>query len=134
MPFKITKEEARTRSQLIEDLGLAASAVEEAIDHYNSQVNDLRPPVEIAVTKYNELASKARELCSAISNQAEQDMGDRSEKWMESEKGQAAQVWQESWGSIDLDDVDYQWPDELEIEIPEYDSDLRDLPEEADET
>jgi hypothetical protein len=134
MPFKITKEEAKTRSLLIEELGLAAARIEESVDHYNSQVNDLRPPVEIAVTKYNELVTKARDLCSHISEEAEQDMGDRSEKWMESEKGQAAQSWQESWSGIDLDDVDFQWPDELEIEIPDYDSDLKDLPEEADET
>jgi hypothetical protein len=52
---------------------------------------------------------------------------------MESERGVAAQAWQESWEGIELDDVDYQWPDELEIEIPDYSDDLKDLPEEADE-
>jgi hypothetical protein len=134
MPFKITKEEAKTRSQLIEDLELAATEIDQCVGVYNTQVNLLRSPVEIAVTKYNEILSKARDLCSGISERAEQDMGDRSEKWMDTVKGQAAQAWQESWGGIELDDVDYQWPDELEIDLPDYNTNLRDLPEEADET
>jgi hypothetical protein len=134
MPFKITKEEAKTRSQLIEDLGQAAADIDQCVAVYNDQVGGLRHPVEIAVTKYNEIVSKARDLCSDISQKAEQDIGDKSEKWLDTVKGQGAIAWQESWGGIDLDDIDFQWPDELEIEIPDYDSDLRDLPEEADET
>jgi hypothetical protein len=131
--FKLTKEELQTRTQLIDELGLAAARIEESVDHYNLEVDHLRTPVELAVTKYNELVSKARDLCSAVSNQAEQDLGDKSEKWMESERGLAAQSFQESWDGIELDDVDYQWPDELEISIPDYPDQLKDLPEEADD-
>jgi hypothetical protein len=133
MPFKISKEEAKTRSQLIEDLELAATEIDQCVDVYNTQVNLLRTPVEVAVTKYNELVAKARDFCSSISNQAELDLGDKSEKWMEGEKGQAAQSFQESWGGIELDDLDFQWPDELEIDIDNHADDLKDLPEEADE-
>jgi hypothetical protein len=133
MPFKLTKEELKTRTLLIDELALAAVRIEESVAHYNSQVEALRTPVEIAVTKYNELVSKARDLCIGIAGRADQDLGDKSEQWMESERGMAAQSWQESWDGVELDDVDYQWPDELEIDLPDYDSDLKDLPEEADE-
>jgi hypothetical protein len=133
MPFKLTKEELQTRTQLIDELGLAAVRIEESVDHYNLEVDHLRSPVEIAVTKYNELVSKARELCSSISQKAELDIGDRSEAWLESDKGSAAQAWQESWEGISLDEIDYQWPDELEINIQDHADDLKDLPEEADD-
>jgi hypothetical protein len=134
MPFKISKEELRTRTQLIEDLALAAADIDQCVSVYNDQVGGLRTPVELAVTKYNELVSKARELCSEITQEAEQDLGDKSEKWLDSERGIAAQSWVESWDGIELDDLDFQWPDELEIEIPDYPDDLKDLPEEADES
>ena len=134
MPFRLTKEEARTKSVLTEDLILAASAIDEAVDLYNKSVEDLRSPVEIAVTKYNQLLSKARELCKEVAEEAEQDIGDKDEDWLETEKGLAAQSYQESWDSIELDDIDYQWPEELEIEIPDHADELKDLPEEADQT
>jgi hypothetical protein len=133
MPFKLSKDEIQIRKELIEDLILAGEEIDKSIVQYNLDVNDLRSPVEEAVTKFNDLCSKARELCSGIAQEAEQDLGDKSEKWMESEKGQAAQAWQELWAEIELDDIDYQWPDELEIEIPNYPDSLSDLPEEADE-
>jgi hypothetical protein len=133
MPFKLTKDELRTRTQLIDDLNIAATAIDQAVATYNDQIEGLRPPVEIAVTKYNELVSKARDLCIQVAGQADQDLGDKSEDWMETERGIAAQSWQESWDNVELDDVDYQWPDDLEITIPDYPDDLKDLPEEADE-
>jgi hypothetical protein len=132
MPFKLSKEELRIRTQLIDDLNLAAVRIEEAVNSYNLNVDHLRTPVELAVTKYNELVSKARELCSSVANQAELDIGDKDEDWLDTDRGQSVQSWQESWDSIELDDVDYQWPDELEIDIPDYPDDLKDLPEEAE--
>jgi hypothetical protein len=119
---------------LIEDLALAAARIEESVAHYNLETDPLRTPVELAVTKYNELVAKAREFCSEVARQTELDIGDKSEKWLESERGEAAQSWQDLWEGIELDDIDYQWPDELEIEIPSHSDDLKDLPEEADES
>jgi hypothetical protein len=133
MPFKLTKDELQTRTQLVEDLGLAATAIDQAVAHYNTEVNNLRSPVEVAVTKYNELVAQALELCSTISQKAELDIGDRSEAWLEGERGLAAQAWQESWEGISLDEIDYQWPDELEIDIPDHADDLKDLPEEVED-
>jgi hypothetical protein len=134
MPFKISKEDARTKSILIEDLTLAAARIDESVDHYNKTVEGLRTPVELAVTKYNELVSKARELVTHIAEEAEQDIGDRDEKWLDTDRGQSCQSWQESWDGIELDDIDYQWPDELEIDVTDYAQELKDLPDEADES
>jgi hypothetical protein len=131
MPFKISKEEAQTRSQLIEGLNSAAADIVASVAVYNSQVEDLRTPVEIAVTKYNELLSEARDLCSSIAEEAEQDLGDRDEDWLDTDRGQSAQEWQTLWEGIELSDIDFQWPDELEIDIDSHADDLKDLPEEA---
>jgi plasmid maintenance system antidote protein VapI len=133
MPFRLTKEELRTRTQLIDDLNIAATAIDQAVAQYNLDVDHLRTPVELAVTKYNELVAKARDLCVQVAGRAEQDLGDKSEEWMETEKGLASQSWQESWDGIELDDLDFQWPDELEISIDDHADSLKDLPEEADE-
>jgi hypothetical protein len=134
MPFKLSKDELQIRTELIEDLILAGEEIDKSVSRYNRDVESLRSPVEASVSKFNEVLTKARELCSGIATEAEQDLGDKSEKWMESEKGIAAQAWQESWAEIVLDDVDYQWPDELEIDIPTYPDDLAGLPDEADES
>jgi hypothetical protein len=133
MPFKISKEDARTKALLIDDLNIAANAIDQTVDEYNQKVNALRTPVEIAVTKYNELVSKARDLCNKIAEEAEQDIGDKSEDWLDTDRGQAVQSWQESWDEIELDDMDFQWPDDLEITIPDYPDELKDLPDEAEE-
>jgi hypothetical protein len=37
------------------------------------------------------------------------------------------------WEGIELDDIDFQWPDELEISIDDHADSLKDLPEEADD-
>jgi hypothetical protein len=132
MPFKMTKEELKTRTLLIEELTLAADRIEESVNAYNKSVEDLRSPVELAVTKYNELVAKARELCTHIAEEAEQDLGDKDEEWLDTEKGEAAQSWVELWEEIELSDIDYQWPDELEIDVTNYADQLKDLPEEAE--
>jgi hypothetical protein len=132
MPFKLTSEQARTKSKLTEELILAAADIDQAVTVYNDQVGGLRTPVETAVTKYNEILAKARDLCQNIAEEADQDLGDHDEEWLDTDRGQAAQSYQESWEEIELDDIDYQWPEELEIDITDHTTDLKDLPEEAE--
>jgi hypothetical protein len=110
----------------------AGKKIEEAVSEYNQEVEKLRTPVELAVTEYNELVGEARTLCSEVAAIASDSIGDKSEKWQEGDKGQAAQEWADAWDGVDLSDMDYQWPDELVIEIPTYDSDLQELPVSAD--
>ena len=132
MPFKLTKEEALKFTGLQNNLRDAKDHIESAVSYFNVSVNTLRPPVEVAVTEYNEILSQIRAFTSQITSNAEDLISRKTELWQESEPGQAAQLWKESWQEIDLDDLDYQWPDELIIEIGQHSDDLDDLPHEAD--
>jgi hypothetical protein len=129
---QLTKEQSGNIAKLIDELTLAGKKIEIAVSTYNQDVEKLRAPVEIAVTEYNEIVSEARTLCSDVANKITSYISDKSEKWQESDKGQAVQEFADAWEGVDLSDIDYAWPDELIIEIPTYDSDLEELPQEAE--
>jgi hypothetical protein len=129
--FALTKDESATLSRLIDDIASSKAKIEQTITIYNQQVEVLRSPVESAVTELNNHLAEARTLCSSVAARAQAKIDDKTEKWEESDEGEAATVWQSSWDGIELDDLDFQWPDELMIDIPSYDEDLEDLPKEA---
>lgn len=134
MPFKLTKDQAAEKSRLTDEIVGAKAKIEQAMQAYNTSVAALRPPVEEVVTQLNNLLAEAREFCSGIAAKAQDDIDEKSDKWQDSDAGQAAMEWQQGWEGVELDDLDYQWPDELEIDIPDYDEALEDLEESVDET
>lgn len=132
MPFKLTKEELATRAALVQDLTEAANRLDVAVSEYNKMVDEHRPDVEKILSDYNNILSRAEEFCSGIAGTAETDMGDKSEKWMESEKGEAAQEYVNAWEGITLDEITIDWPDELVVGELGHATELDELPQEAD--
>lgn len=130
MSFSLTKDEAQELAILITRLETAKDEISSAVQSYNEAIEPLRIPVEEAVTAYNSILEEARALVTGITEKAESAFGDKSEKWQDGDQGQEVREWIDSWDGIELDDVDYQWPDDLSIDLPTYDTDLRDLPTE----
>lgn len=130
--FQLTREQSANLTKLVEDLQTAKAKISEAVDKYNESVSELRAPVEVVVTEYNEILGEVRTLCNTVANKAQDAVDEKSESWQDSDRGQSAIEWQLAWEGIELDDVDYQWPDELTIESPQHDQDLQDLPEEME--
>lgn len=134
MSFSLTKTETETFDKLTEDLAQKSKLIEEAVSVYNIAVQPLRIPVEEAVTEYNQILLEVRELRNTIVTKAQDNFSGKSEKWQESDSGQAAEEWINSWEEIDLDDIDYQWPDELTIDLPDHANDLETMATEAEQS
>lgn len=88
MPFKLTKDET--------------ARVEALADMLDSRFQDLCD----AVTAYNEAVSEARELAEEIAQRAADEWGEKSEKWQEGERGEAAHEWVDAWGCASFEEVD----------------------------
>lgn len=131
MPPKLTKDELATLSKLTDDLTTKGAMIDQQVSIYNNQVEALRTPVEVAVTDYNASVEEARQFCQSIATRVEDEITGKSESWQDSDAGQSAAEFRDSWDTIDLNDLDFAWPDELTIEVPELDTELDELPKEA---
>jgi oligoendopeptidase F len=131
MAFKLTKQEAEERGKIIADLIEAWAKVETVLDHFNEEISELRDEVTNEITTYNEVLTRARAFADSIANRAEEEFGEKNEKWQEGDTGGEANDWKDAWENIDLDDLEPEFPDELEIDVPTHAEDLEGLPTEA---
>jgi len=129
--FKLTKAQLEQRAAFVERLNDASTKIEEAVDAFNAQVAEEKATVEAAVTAYNEILSEVREFAGDIATQADQDISDKSEKWQEGERGQAAVEFKDAWEGLSLDDIEVEYPEELSIEEPNHADELDGSTEEA---
>jgi chromosome segregation ATPase len=130
--FKLNKQELTTRDEHVAKLEKAWAEIAQAISTYNGLVETLRAPIEQAVEKYNEVVVEAKAFAEEIANRFEGEYDERSEKWQEGEKGQAAAELKEAWQSIDMEEINLEWPDDLGIDDPDHAPELAELPMEAE--
>lgn len=132
MAFKLTKDEAQTRTQLAADLEKAWAAVEDAVGVYNDEVNVAKEKITAVITAFNDVAGQAAVFVQEIVDRADGEIDERSEKWQEGDNGQAAIAWKDEWDNFDGDGIEnVDWPEELAIEQPTV-VDIDALPEEAE--
>lgn len=132
MTFALTKTELSQFTNLLTELTSARGKIDQVVTIYNQQTEALRPPVEEAITGYNSILAKVRDFTSGIAARGREELDNKSEKWLESDTGQSAEEWTESWETVELDDIDFQWPDELTIDLDDYLENLEDLPQAAE--
>lgn len=128
MAFKMTKAQLKERDGLASGLKEAAAELKEKIEAANSALADVRTSVE----EYNAKLESAKEFVEGIAEAAQEAYDEKSEKWQEGEKGDAASSWIDELQSADI-------PEELELTIPEdidepelnHDETLEGLSEEA---
>lgn len=129
MPFKLTKDELAKRAELVDDLQTLRAKLEDELAVYNEKLAELREPLEKVQSDYNEAVAAARDFVADIVSQADSDISDKSEKWQEGERGQAASNWRDEWENASLDDLEIEWPDELQFDMPEDATTLEELNE-----
>lgn len=107
MALKLTKDEIKQRDGFIADLEKGSSNLEEAFKVFNSVLEGARIDLRDAVGKYNEALAAARGFAEDIASRLEDEIDDKSEKWQESDKGQAAAAFKDDWESVEFqDDLD----------------------------
>jgi hypothetical protein len=129
--FKLSKQDIQRRSSYVEDLEKAWGELGHAIGTYNEAVAKLREPVDQAAAKYNEVLGEAKAFVEDIASQADSDFDEKSEKWQESDKGEAAGEYRDAWQNIELDELTLDWPDAFGIQDPDHVCELGELPVEA---
>lgn len=134
MPFKLDKKESKRRADLIERLQERESALEDAVNVFNTGLETLREALRSDIARYNEVISEARGFAEDIASQADSDFDEKSERWQEGDKGQAASQWRSEWENAGLDDVEIEYPADFEFEDESKRSELLEaLPEEMSE-
>lgn len=81
---KLTKEQRATRDRLIGELEILQTRVETAIEAYKTKCQE------------------AQAFAQDVSEEIQSYIGERSDKWQESDVGIAFSEWQQSWENLEL--------------------------------
>jgi hypothetical protein len=131
MAFKLTKQEQAQRSDLVGRL----IASREELDHCLGGVHDAlemaAEALRSSVEAYNELVEEARGFAADIAAQAEEDIGEKSERWQEGERGEAAQEWQREWENAEWEEVELPTIERISFDNLDHADVLDGLPEAA---
>jgi chromosome segregation ATPase len=133
MAFKLSKSESAQREQLFEAMRAKFGELEDAINEYNSKLAELREPLQHALDGYNEAVEHARQFAEDIVGEYQGQLDDKSEKGQESERGEAAASWIGEWEAIDLSELEFELPADLEVPEVSHLDEFEALPVEPSE-
>ena len=103
---KLTADQVKTKDELVARLKAAGEDVAKYITNVN-----------LAITQYNEIVGEVETFRDGVVQQMDTFYDERSEKWQESDAGNAYQSWKDEWEGLDCSEVD---------EVDEPDLDLMD--------
>lgn len=106
MAIKLTAKESKQRAELVSNLEIASGKLSAAITEANAKIEEANELVAAAREAYNSVLEDARNFRDDIVSRVQDEVNERSEKWQEGDKGQAATVFVEAWENLDLDDLD----------------------------
>jgi predicted nucleic acid-binding Zn-ribbon protein len=130
--FKLSKQELADRDGHVEKLEKAWAELVGTVSTYNLEVEAIRVPVEKAVADYNEALGGAKEFAEHVATRLEGEYDEKSEKWRDGDKGQAAAELKDAWQEIDTEEINLEWPEDLSIDDPDHAPELAELPTEAE--
>lgn len=133
MAFHLTKAEAKRFKEITSAIAAMFADANTAINAYNEASAPLRDALQEEIAALNEKLGDAREFAKDIVARAEDEIGEKSERWQKGEAASAAQEWANKWGEISLDDIGVEIPDDIEpIESDDIDA-FGDLPVSVDD-
>ncbi len=131
---RLNKEQIARRDELSASLRMKAEALEKSITAFNDKMVDEFRAVSDAANDYDAAIDEAREWCSDLSGEIADAISEKSDKWQESEKGEAANSWQGCFDDIDLDFSIPDAPDDLDMPDLDHAGALDNLPTSPEET
>jgi len=114
MAFKLSKSDAAQADKIADDLDEAAETLIDAVSAFNAAMEEAFKAVEEAQARYTECVDAARSFADDVASEARSEWDDKSEKWQEGERGQAAGEWVEEWEGLDFDTAEIVMPDPIE--------------------
>lgn len=109
---------ARKR-ELVDKLSEAGQELQAAVNAYNEKCEAEFNAVKEAINDYQAVVGEARSFAEEVAGDIGSYMEEKSEKWLESDRGSAYQQWQSEWENIELEDVDIDEPTPVYCDIDE---------------
>jgi vacuolar-type H+-ATPase subunit I/STV1 len=132
MAFKITKTDDKRIREALEKLAAARSKLEDEVFVFNDAQAKARDALQVHIDAHDEAAQEVRGLIEDIHREADEEFDGKSEKWQESDKGEAAREWIDSVEALvgEIEDADAnQLPGGIEADsllpsdpVDEYDA------------
>lgn len=111
---KLNREQEQQRADISAKLNAAREVYNERVAELNNALADLRAAVERAAESYNEAAQEARDFAADIANQQSEYVCERSEKWTDSDAGNAYSEWQSTWENYSPNDIEPDMPQDMD--------------------
>lgn len=125
----LSKADEARRAELIANFELADVAIDKVLVEINNLIDEQLNP---AIDRYNELVVEATAFRDDVVAAIDEYIGERSDKWLESDKGQAYASWKSEWESFDTSEL--ETVEALQSPDTEHGQNLDGLPPEPAET
>lgn len=117
--MKLTKKDLADHAEWVRDLEAARKEIENAVEEYNHKLNKLNEQLESELEKYNGILEDAESWKQGIADTFQAEIDERSEKWLESDAGEAAQDFVNAWNDFSILQETVELPEEYELENDE---------------
>jgi hypothetical protein len=129
MTFKLSKAEHVRLDELRQRLEDAALAVEASVDEFRDLVEAAKDAVHKQVVVYNAALREMADWRDEFVTEKRAEWDERTEKWQEGHGGQAASGWIDEFENLSLDEIEPDWPEELEPPDMDHAGEIAALPD-----
>jgi hypothetical protein len=116
---KLTKEQVARKRELVDQLSGAAQDLQAAIATYNEKCAAEFSAVREAIDDYQAVVDEAQGFVEEVASDIGSYMDEKSEKWLESDRGQSYEQWKSEWENVEIPTVDIDEPEAIECDIDE---------------
>lgn len=124
---KLNKEQEKTRAELLETLNAKWTAIDEAYGEVNALIDEKVNP---ALEDYNGALADIESFRDEVVGAMDEYMGERSEKWQESEACSNYESWKGEWENLDIEELELA--EHLELPATNTPGELEALPSEVE--
>lgn len=127
----LTKKDMTERDAIASRLQDRQADLTQAIEEFTLAVETAWGAVEVAQDQLNEAIHDANEWRHAIAAEIGEYIDERSDKWRESDKGSAYELWRERYEG-EFNEVEIDKPELPDPDLDEFAEELWQLPEELE--
>lgn len=111
----LTKQQKTDKDALVTRLRAGKEKLDAAIASFNAARAAEWAKVEAALTSFNEAVVAAGEMRDEVVGAIDDYMGERSEKWQDSEVAERYVEWQSQWEELHCEEVELDEPEDLDL-------------------
>ena len=132
MGFKLARADARARDKIAARLACLSAELAAAATRFNEEAGKLFAPVASATLAYNVALEDAQELRAKLLGEWAHEVAGKGQRWLDSERGQAAMGFIEALDDVDVYEVGIPEPDAIDASGLDHAERLRAAPERCD--